>query len=416
MKMYSPLKTMDFYANAKKDGERLEQQLCRILKDLSDWLSDRVVDEAMTMDISRRVCKLICEVQEYAFGNSKLDELLNIERKLYEANAADTCIIIKSLDCERLETIIQDIIDEKMRNVASTVSGDEWETELASVNNIVKKELMEIWNTENNPYKKEIEYIKHENRLMLYPYEYEKDYMSRDVEVLYDENADLKYVLHAGKRLYFPVRSDSRIKNDYRQLLMEQDVRCSHRYFDDSVCVKEGDIFVDVGSAEGIVSLDVIERASEVYLVECSSSWGRALKATFASYSEKVHIVPKYAGEYDDDNTIKLDSLLKEYKGKNIVIKMDVEGMELAALRGAKYTLRNNKCKLACTTYHTDDAANRIADFFKKNSYDYCFSDGFMLFIYGYMVMKNGKYSRLKPPYFRKAVIRAQNLEDSFGE
>ena len=53
----------------------------------------------------------------------------------------------------------------------------------------------------------------------------------------------------------------------------------------DSIEEVKGKIFVDIGSAEGFTSLEVIEKASHIYLFEQDKLWIEALNATFGPVS-----------------------------------------------------------------------------------------------------------------------------------
>lgn len=278
-----------------------------------------------------------------------------------------------------------------------------------------ENENKEIWEKINSGelnerFYDEVSYIKKNNRLMLYPYRFCEQYSISEIDVFDDEYRDLCYVIHNGRKLFFPKDTHSEVAKKYYQLIMEQDFESPHRYFmgDIPVC----DVFVDVGGAEGIISLDAIDKAKEIYVLECSNSWIEALNATFSDNLDKVHIIKKYAGSFNDSySTITIDELLKKYKNKKIVVKMDIEGMEQDALRGARNVMRENECLFSCATYHTNTAYDEIKDFFKTNNYTYETTKNWMLFIYGNMTLANGKYQRIKFPYFRHGIIRGKNFE-----
>ena len=272
-----------------------------------------------------------------------------------------------------------------------------------------ERENKEIWSAINKgklseSYKNEVDYIVSKNDLVLYPYSFSEKYEVSYEQVI-SENDGTCYVFHNGKKLYFPDENHERVAEKYCQLIMEQDKDSPHRYFCDNI--PECDVFVDVGSAEGIMSLEAIDKAKEIYLLECSESWIMALEKTFSFCSDKIHIIRKYAGYYDDENTITLDSLLEKYSNQRIVVKMDIEGMEMEALQGCKNVMRKNVCTFSCTTYHTNDAYERISTFFEKQNYNTESTSNFMLFIHGNMTLGNGQYQRMKFPYFRHGVIRA---------
>lgn len=261
-------------------------------------------------------------------------------------------------------------------------------------------------------YKIEVLYLHKRNKLELYPYSFIESYysMEESIEVFEDCQQDLKYVVHNDKKLYFPNLSNQQIKSDYIQLVMEQDRKSPHLYFSNSISFNGG-IFVDVGCAEGMISLNVIDKADEVYLIERSPQWIKALNNTFVDYKSKIHIVPQIAGIIDDEPFITIDRLLSKYRNKDIFIKMDVEGMEMDVLQGCREVMKRNKCSFSCATYHTKKMEKKVISFFNNNNYNWEVSDGYMLFFYGHMTLENGMYERQEYPYFRRGLVRAKSKE-----
>lgn len=262
--------------------------------------------------------------------------------------------------------------------------------------------------SETNDYQEEISYLRKRGKLELYPYPFIEKYNREVVQVFFDDENQYKYVLHKGKRLYFPPNDDELIRKEYNQLVMEQDEQSPHCYFNETYYVDEDTVFVDVGAAEAIVSLDVVDVVKEVYLIECDPKWVKALNLTFRDYLDKVHIIPKYAGYIENESTSSIDSILSKYSDQKIFIKMDIEGMELECLESCCDVMSKNQCTFACTTYHTDDAEEQLKRFFERNNYPYEMSRGYMLFYWGRLTMLNGYYKRPVPPYFRKCLIRAK--------
>ena len=79
---------------------------------------------------------------------------------------------------------------------------------------------------------------------------------------------------------------------------------------------------------------------------------------------------------------------------------MDIEGYEVSVLKASENTLNQDfKINIVCCTYHNQDDAELLSKFFKKISYDFEFSDGYIIFIYD---------NKLDYPYFRKGLIRAK--------
>lgn len=284
-----------------------------------------------------------------------------------------------------------------------------WKTEHQRVVELLRKELLSDTNKVDPRFAKEISYMRECNEIMFIPYKFTEHYHISDIKVKYDPREKLKYVIHAEKRLYFPDGSEASIKRQYHQLLIEQDPESPHRYFSDGYEFEDGMIFVDVGAAEGLLSLEVVERAKEIYLFECDKAWIRALSATFRPWKDKVHIIPKYAGRKCGRNCVALDSFFAGKEKERFFIKMDVEGMEKEVLEGAQSLLRNKRQRVVCATYHRQDAAKILREYFRYLNYTTEFSKNYILFHYGLGVCLNGKYNRIRYPYFRRGLIRAKS-------
>jgi hypothetical protein len=207
------------------------------------------------------------------------------------------------------------------------------------------------------------------------------------------------YVLHDGKRLYFPKTWDEeRVKAYYNAISSEQDIDSPHRYETADFHVEEGDVIVDVGSAEGNFALDVVERAKKLYLFEVEPIWIEALEATFAPYKNKVVIVNKYVSDNNDENCVTLDNFFSNEKID--FIKADIEGAEPQLLAGAKNILASRtSIKMTLCTYHRHNDAAVLQQVLNTNGFRTEFSRGYMIFIHD---------RNLRPPYLRRALIRAK--------
>lgn len=234
------------------------------------------------------------------------------------------------------------------------------------------------------------------------PYDFVFDYDAEKVGVLFDDVAGLHYVMHGGKRLYYSkdFPDISRIRFTYNCIRIEQDLRSPHRYLTDDFNVKAGDVVIDLGAAEGNFALDVVDRAGMVYIFETDSKWIEALNHTFAPWKEKVKIINKFVSDADNDNCVTLEKLFGN--SRIDFIKMDVEGAETKILSSSRKILaQNSSLKLAVCTYHADSDFEEVGNILNSCGYRCCPTDGHMLFI----------YSRLKPPYFRKVLLRASRKE-----
>ena len=248
-------------------------------------------------------------------------------------------------------------------------------------------------------YKKEIKFIVRHG-IHMFPYNFVLRYGKCKFEVLYDNREEKNYVLHRGKRLYFPKNTNTEdIRKMYLQLIMEQDIDSPHRYWSKINEPEQGDILVDVGASEGLIALEWIDVLSEVILIECNERWRDALQATFEPYKDKVSIINKYCSNLCDQSNDTIDNIVR-YKS-NVVIKMDIEGAEIRALDGAGETLQRSDVKWAVCTYHTKTDAENIEQIMLKNQIRYEFSEGYLLLPYD---------ETYEYPFFRKAMIRGKKF------
>ncbi|GHT38204.1 hypothetical protein AGMMS49965_00830 [Bacteroidia bacterium] len=220
------------------------------------------------------------------------------------------------------------------------------------------------------------------------------EYRNLPVECIYDNSQKLYYVVHNGKKLYFKGDTPKDIVSLYQSLRIEQDIRAPHRYVDDYSRLK-GKTLLDIGAAEGIFSLDVIEFVQHVYLFECDKDWTAALNATFAPWKDKITIVEKYVSDINDESNITIDRFLEGKDKSNLFLKMDIEGYEQAALRGAANTLKEVRdLDYSICTYHYPNDAEEIHKTLSDNHFESEFTDGFFY------------WGRGKEPGLRKAIIR----------
>lgn len=209
-----------------------------------------------------------------------------------------------------------------------------------------------------------------EHHLFLFAPEYD----GLELTTYYDNDCGMNYVFlpNHEKRLYFkrdiPVE---KVKGMVKELLMEQDYRSPHRYFD-HISEFKGKTLLDVGAAEGILSLMAIDYVEHAYLFECEECWIEALQKTFEPWKEKVTIVPKYVGDHDDDSTVRLDTFFQGRQHRNLFLKMDIEGMERKALAGAEkmFSERGNVAFSICT-YHERDDYRVISSFLNRYGCQY---------------------------------------------
>jgi hypothetical protein len=222
------------------------------------------------------------------------------------------------------------------------------------------------------------------------------------VEVFMDEAKGLPFVLHNGKRLYFIQSYRTRtIQYCYSGLLAEQDPKSPHCYLSKDFKIENDDVLFDVGSAEGILSLDNIEKLKKLVLFERDPEWVEALEATFEPWKEKVTIVRMFVSNINDNENISIDSFLSDKEYRPSFIKIDVEGAEMKVLEGLTDTMLYPALKMAICTYHQQNDFSDVTDILSRNGFSYKSSMGYMLFL--------NNLDSLTAPYFRRGLIRAKN-------
>jgi 2-polyprenyl-3-methyl-5-hydroxy-6-metoxy-1,4-benzoquinol methylase len=253
--------------------------------------------------------------------------------------------------------------------------------------------------------KKEVlDYLK-QHPLSIFPYSYTEKYSPESVIVYVDNEKEMRYVLQDGKRLYFKKGwTEEQVQVYYNGLLIEQDAASPHRYETSEFHVSEGDVVVDIGVAEGNFALSVVEKVKKLYVFEVDEKWIEAIKATFATWKEKVIIVNKYVSDNDNNGCVTLDNFFANEKID--FIKIDVDGEEASLLAGAKTILtRQAPVKIAICTYHKQNDAEIFNKIMIDKEFHTEFSNGYMIFWY------DTHYSKCTPPYLRRGLIRARKIK-----
>lgn len=238
------------------------------------------------------------------------------------------------------------------------------------------------------------------NPVSIFPYQFNSTYMPDMIEVFFDKDRGLKYVMLDGKKLYFRQQwTKRRIQRAFAELSREQDPGSPHRYLGNGFSVGENDVIADIGAAEGNFSLSVIDRVKKVYLFESDSRWVDALKATFEPYSEKAVIVKKRVSDIDDSGNVRMDTFYDSC-GDITFLKIDVDGAERQVLKGCKALFSGNKpLKVALCTYHKEEDENQFAELLKGYGFNVSFTKGYMIPYYD---------KKLKAPWLRRGLIRAE--------
>ncbi len=169
------------------------------------------------------------------------------------------------------------------------------------------------------------------------------------------------------------------------------------QYFDPVMNYTDAEVFVDCGAYTGDTALLFMEKSNRkykhYYAFEPDSDNCKKT-AELLSSEKNVTIVQKGAWSHNDilrfssgntsssavstsgDVTIEvvsIDEYFSNIEQKPTVIKMDIEGAELEALKGAENTIRNYKPKLAICIYHKGEDLYEIPQFIKTCRPDYKF-------------------------------------------
>ena len=257
--------------------------------------------------------------------------------------------------------------------------------------------------TLGNKYKPELQFIRKKTKqsfkhiyFWIFPYPFINTLPIESIQVFTDINRGLFFVVHEGKRLYFKKELDTedKVRNTYYCARIEQHKESPHCYLNEQFNI-EGGIVIDVGSAEGLLSLMHIEKIDKLYLFEVEEEWIEALQATFEPWKDKIIILNKYVSDKDDADCVTLDTIIKDEVIE--LIKIDVEGAEQKIFAGAANTLNRTK-KVCVCTYHEKGDEAVLKNYLEERGWITSFSNNYILFI----------LSKLYPPYFRKCLIRAK--------
>ncbi|MCI9534775.1 MAG: hypothetical protein HFG53_08190 [Lachnospiraceae bacterium] len=251
------------------------------------------------------------------------------------------------------------------------------------------------------PYQTECEYMLKKGAIYTMPYPWIEKYRNDNVKVYFDFKRKMPYcqIDNESKKIYFPRRWNKKyIQRYYNSIICEQDPKSPHYYFDkEDVWFDKNTVFVDVGAAEGFISLQIIDKVKRVILLECDVNWIRPLKATFEKWQDKVTIVSKCAGEMNDGNTCRVDTFIDDETEK-IAVKMDVEGTEMSVIKGCRKLRDIDQVRAYICLYHNDKDEEKIAPFLKNMGFTTTTSDTYMFY----------KFTGEKEYSFRHGVLKCE--------
>lgn len=247
--------------------------------------------------------------------------------------------------------------------------------------------------------KRIIDYLK-KNSLEVFNYDFSKDYQQDNYSVEFDREKELYFTMFSNKKMYFSrsYQTEKSVLEYFNSICMEQDKMSPHKYLNDSFNVKEGDIVIDAGVAEGNFALSVIDKVKKIYLFEPDQEWVEALNYTFEPYKDKVVIINKCLSNYINESTTTIDNELEERVN---LLKMDIEGEEYYALLGAKKIIEKSEdIKCVVCTYHQEFAYHAIKQLLENYGFDVQTSEGYMWY--------PNKFNPMRPPVLRRGLVRAK--------
>ena len=183
--------------------------------------------------------------------------------------------------------------------------------------------------------------------------------------------------------------------------MREQLPTSPHLYIKDEHKINEGDILIDAGVCEGNFALRYVDICSKVYLFEMDTKWIKPLYFSFRDCWDKIELIHKAVSDTTKGMNVALDDAVNCAKDSKIFVKMDIEGAEPAALRGAKNLLTNNKVRASVCSYHNSDDAWKIKSLFQKYNFKTWTSNGYMIFIWDKNIWQTAD--------FRKGIVYAEN-------
>lgn len=311
-------------------------------------------------------------------------------------NKQDKAKVCVYLAVSEKDEIIEQL-NKKFYGVSITVLGENYFKE--KYMEVMKNKILLRYRDTDDPEIKEILVYLKSHKLDFFNYNFREKYEEFDCEVFFEDG--FFYLMHHGKKLFMSPKYNTKEKvlQYYRSLLLEQEATSPHRYCTDSFNVSSNAVVIDGGAAEGMFSLDVIDRVRKIYMFESDKAWCEALTKTFEKYKEKVMIINKAISNYTDNDTLKIDDLIE---AESIdFIKLDIEGEEFYALEGAERLIkRSPKIRCAVCTYHQEHAYYAIKQRLEEMGLECTNSTGYMWF--------REHFNKMRAPVLRRGLIRAE--------
>jgi len=267
----------------------------------------------------------------------------------------------------------------------------------------LKKEMINKYHdTEDDDILATLEYWKNGNLLCVFN-QFVDDKHTYD-EVHHDDISRFPYILFKTidgeeRKMFFPEKNNGFIKIGekwyVRDLMKEQEMGSPHLYTNNDHKIKKDDVLLDVGTCEGNFALRYINVASKLLLFESDIKWLGPLNETFKYDGGRVTVIGAMIGDGINDSSICIDDIMKENDYYADFIKIDIEGYELAALKGTSRVIESCRPSFSVCTYHKKEDAELIRRFLINKGYKTTFSNGYMLYLdsadtYKYLDFRKG--------------------------
>jgi hypothetical protein len=128
-----------------------------------------------------------------------------------------------------------------------------------------------------------------------------------------------------------------------------------HSYF--KSFARKCNTFVDIGASDGFYSLIYRKHnpAGSIFSCEGQSRFEAEQRENFGvngyDHGKNFFYTSKFIGSHNEGNFITVDTLLQNNAVNDVFLKIDIDGGEVEALKGASGTLKNKNCGLIIETH-----------------------------------------------------------------
>lgn len=207
------------------------------------------------------------------------------------------------------------------------------------------------------------------------------------------QDGDMEFLEIGGLQLYWPQEYERRVLSGSYCEIFAPPMINPHAYQENEVRLQPGDWVIDAGACEGFFTFLALQRGANVLMIEPVPRLAAALARTFAPEIEtgRVKMIRAGLGASPGESRLSIDpaSIIVskiDASGKEIVpivsldqilsdgfipridfVKMDIEGFEIAAMKGATRILKEHAPILSIAVYHEFGNARILRDFILRH-------------------------------------------------